>query len=353
MNNVFTPMSGRFEGAKITMGEDGVPRAKFRKTLIKKGQYVKDSENLEFTVSDGTLKHWATQFKRMTENGVRVPIPATHDGEGDPDKNRGYVVDMRVEGDELVGTCEMIGEDAITAAARSDVSISSPSTFVDGKGERYDRPIVHVAMVTDPVVPGLGEFVPIAASRRRVKTMDWTKIKEKMGIDVEITDANAEELILSHVDKVDKELKELKEQHEALTKKAEELKVELSKGSNGAVRKAVDPLLVKMTAENISNKFDGLVRAGHVTPAVKDKLTSIFVGEGEPTALEASMKSVEDPTKVIDQVVEALKSNDPVRLGELTGPQSDVDTVKLSRDKDNADVLLEDAKRRAEAAAKA
>ncbi len=153
----FAPLSG-------TTPDHGVPTRRYHKALIRVGEYVKAAAGERFTVTPELLSHWARTFGQMKANGVEVAMPVTHERAGDPDANRGYVEDLFVEGDTLIGVCRLIGEDALLAAARSDVSIFAPATFTDGKGHQYKRPIVHVALVTDPVIPGLGAFIPLAAS---------------------------------------------------------------------------------------------------------------------------------------------------------------------------------------------
>lgn len=138
---------------------------RFRKRLIGIGHFVKPADNIEFDVTRRTLEHFAEQFRRMKANGVQVPVPDGHKNAGSADHNRGYVEDMFIEGDSLVGVLRMIGPDAIAAAQRCDVSIFAPPVLIDGRGNRYERPIEHVALCTDPVVPGLGEFIPLAASK--------------------------------------------------------------------------------------------------------------------------------------------------------------------------------------------
>ena len=314
----------------LVEGDDGVPRRRFRKELIKVGTYVKDSANIEFEVTSDTLRHWEASFAKMKANGVKVSIPSTHAGAGDPDKNRGYVEDMFVDGDSLVMSCEMVGEDAILAAAKSDVSIFSPEELVDGKGNRYERPIEHVAMCTDPVVPGLGEFIPLAASLKESK-MDLKKLQEAFGIKEELTTENVEALVLSaHADLV--------KGHEELGEKFKALEASISKGKTKP-----DPELIRLSSDNRKMKLDGLVAAGRITPAVCTKLSKLFV-DAEPVALSLSNGTGSQ----FDLIFDALKENDPVILKEVSGQQ-----VELSNPlKPVKNALEADADRRVEEAKK-
>lgn len=294
------------------------------------GTYVKDSEDLEFEVTRDTLDHWVERFAEMKANGVRVPIPNTHSGAGDADENRGYVDDIFIEGDTLVMACEMIGEDGIAAAAKSDVSIYSPAEVVDGKGVKYERPIEHVALCTDPVVPGLGEFIPLAASLRvKEQEMDLEKIKKALGIEEDVTDDNVEELVLSKHAAMTEELKKLGEEFVAF------------KASATKETTKPDEALVSLSADNRKMKLEGLVAAAKITPAVRDKLAKIFV-DTEPLTLALSNGTASQ----FDAIFEALKENDPVQLKERTGQQ--VELSSSMSPKMNA--LEADAKRRADEA---
>lgn len=144
--------------------ENGVPVRRFRKDIIRTGSFVKASDDLNFDVSTDTLDHWVAQFSQWTANGNKVPVPVTHKAAGNPKDNAGWVVDMYREDDRLVGVFDLVGEDASKLALASDVSIFVPPTHTDGSGHKYTRPITHVALCTDPVIPGLGKFEAIAAS---------------------------------------------------------------------------------------------------------------------------------------------------------------------------------------------
>ena len=139
----------------------GQPVRRFLKELIKAGHYVKESDGLEFNVTPALLEHWAATFARMRANGLNVPVPSghTHDGAA----NRGWVRHLFRAGDSLYGVVDLVG-DGIPMAATNDVSIYAVPEFTDGHGNRYQWPILHVALCTDPVVPGLGGFLPIAAA---------------------------------------------------------------------------------------------------------------------------------------------------------------------------------------------
>lgn len=325
----FSPTSATVQG------DDGVPRRKFRKDLIKTGTYVKDSEGIEFQITSDTLRHWVQQFSQMKANGVKVPIPSGHKNAGDADKNRGYVEDIFIVGDMLVMSCEMIGKEGIEAAAKSDVSIYSPEDLKDGHGTVYERPIEHVALCTDPVVPGLGEFIPLAASQSaKGKAMDLKKIKEVFNIEEDLTPENVEALVLSkHADTV-KTLEEL-------GAKLKVLEVSLEKKDGPKP----DPQLVSLSSDNRKMKLEGLVAAGRITPAVLAKLSKLYV-DHIPVALSLSNGTANQ----FDLVFEALKENDPVVLKEMTGKQVTLSALDNPVEGDKPNMLVADAERRAKEA---
>lgn len=334
-------------GAKSKEG--GIAKQRFRKDIITVGEFIKGED--EYSITLDVLEHWATTFAKMKANGVKIPIPNTHDVSGDPDKNRGWVVDMFVEEESLVMICDLIGDDAIKAASRCDVSIYSPKEFVDGKGVKYVQPIEHVALVTDPVIPGLGEFITIAASRKQEnETMKWDKIAEALGIKAdEMTEKTAEGLICSAAENFGKASKKDAKAIKANLKTIEELKEEVKATPTKKEKPATpDPQLVSLSVESRDMHLSALVDAERITPAVKDKLTEIFVGEDNEALILSLQNGTADTFK---KVCKALADNDVVALREKSGPQ----TRKLSRNSDdeNKNPILEDANRRREAAAKA
>ena len=322
------------------MVTDGVPSQLFRKEVIRVGSYVKDDEGLEFEVTPKLLQHWVDTFKHMKANGVDVPIPAGHNN--DPDKNHGYVRDIFIEGESLINVIELIGEGSVDLAKRNHVSVFVPPEFVDGKGNKYQRPIMHVALTPTPVIPGLGGWESVAASLTLKGTsMNWKDLQEGLGIKEELTDDTASKLLLAHFGTQKKERDELQLALDELKKdppkkkEAEpkvEPKVELSKP---------DPMLIQLSSENRLMKLNALVEAARITPAVRDKLKDQYASE---KSLTLSLSRGGDN---FDDLMGALAENDPVELSEKSGPQ----TMALSMVGDGkTNPLVEDAKRRAEAA---
>lgn len=320
----------------LRVNELGQRVQRFRKAIISTGRFIKEADDMEFEVTPETLSHWVTTFKAMKKNGVKVPIPNMHSGDGDPEQNHGWVEDMFVDGDSLVMTCDIIGDSSIDAASKSDVSISSPGEMTDGKGNKYVRPIVHVAMCTNPVIPGLGDFVPIAASRSKESIMDWKKIKEGLGIEDELTDETAPAIVLSKFSALVSKIKAMEDKDKE--------KGESKGGDKDPELSKPDPMLIKLAADNRGMKIDSLVAAGRITPDVASKFKKMYV-DIEPLTLALSNGTADQ----FDELVNALVENDPVKLKEVTAAQVTVQLSDPMRKTDN-NPLIADAEARAKEA---
>jgi len=347
MSSVFICASGKpfvAKGDRQTI--NGQPVQKFKKTVIKRGEWFKASTNQKVHVDLSMLEHWAETFAEMKSNGIRVPIPSTHAGDGNPDMNRGYVDHMRIEGDELVMECSMIGEDGILAAARSDVSIHSPAEFIDGNGIRYHQPITHVALCTDPVVPGLGAFVPIAASHQGGHPVEWLKkLAELLGVK-EFKQETAEQQLSACASELVKTNTSLSQEKKTLEEKILELtnQVKTISASSGNKSKP-DATLVSLAADNRKMKLDGLVAAARITPAVRDQMAALYIGPSN-SAVELSLQH--GTQSEFDKLIGVLSLNDPVALKEKTGPQS-LSLSNPNNGEGESDLLVKDAERRAAA----
>lgn len=321
---------------------DGSTGGRFRKEVIKKGQYVQKVDGLQFEITDDTLAHWVAQFAAMRKNGVKVPVPMGHDESAE--SNRGWVEDLFVDGDALVMVCELFDKDVANLVKRNDVSVYSPPTWVDGKGNKYLRPIRHIALTPTPVIPELDEFRPIAASFERKKSMpmDLKKLGADIGIGDELTEDTAAALILDHCTKMKDAVATADK-----TAKSAEAKAKAAEAAKGKPLPEIDSTLLSLAHDNRTMKLDALVAAGKITPAVKDKLVEAFIGD-DSAALKLSLQT--KTADVFDDVVKSLAENDPVKLKEQTGPQG---KLKLSDPNKGVDenILVKDAEARGKAVA--
>lgn len=316
----FHPISARFSGT------DSIPRRRYIKDLVRAGTYVKNNRSI--TVTDEMMKNWVDQFMAMSADGVKVPVVSSHDEAKTSDGSRGWVTDLYIEGDTLWFACELIGQDAIVAAERNDVSLGSPPVLRD----KYPQPIAHVALCSDPVVTGLGEFIPLEMSQKLNLRMNMGSalgtLLAAMGIADAPTDENAETLVAQAI----KGMKKVETSTSTSTYTTEtEIKPtgqEVAMSQNTEPKNETtkpDERLVKTIGQLRTAKLDMLFSGSHITAAVKDKITKRFA---TVEAIELSLSSSSNDDDVFDFIVAVLKENKPVKTGEKTGAQAK--TVELS-----------------------
>lgn len=174
----------------------------FMKDIMRVGKYVHDDgEEVEVTASH--LKNWVIQFKEMKKNGVKVPCPIGHNDEAS--KNAGWV-DNIIQVDDTLYASIKLGKGKDRLVDTTDVSIFAPKVFKDGRGVSYHNPIAHVALVSTPLVPGLGEFVEIAASR--IPIYNYNNIEEEVEVEKEVVEKEKE--VVAQLDALKIEIKEIK-----------------------------------------------------------------------------------------------------------------------------------------------
>ena len=299
------------------------------KELIYAGEF-QQSGGARFMVDEPLLMHWASTHDLLTTNGIGVPLPVSHTE--DPEANRGQVIGMFVEKNTrgipaLFGRIQFRDQEAAELAKTSQVSLFSPPEFVDGKGNRYVRPIKHVALTDYPVIPALQGFQSIAASfvvpLKKEATMPLKELATRLNIQCE-DDAQLAETIVASFEAKSTLILGKDAEIEVLKKKV-----------------PADPLTVTaahkgMLRDNRSMKLGALVAGGHISPAVKADLEAAFCAE-EALVLALSR---ETPTDGFDAIVAALAKNVIVPLGAGN-------VIVLASDKlEQENPLLEDAKRR-------
>lgn len=318
-----TAPGGFTRASARTVDDNGVPRQKFVKELIRDGEFTKGEQ--KFRVTPEIRQHWEATHRKFVGAGNSVGVPTSHEAwhKQDSDENRGFVRELFNEGDSLYGVIELIGDDAISAASRSNVSIYAQPKFKDGNGTEYDWPIRHAALTDQGVIPGLGEFIPIAASHdstpaqvpvftlsteNPTMSIDLKKLGEKLGIEDELTEKNAIDAISLAFDNAGKAKADAIKAKDAKIKSLEEQvkanqPIELSHSERGLAKRLVN------------EKLDGLVKDGKIIPAVREALAPLVTGSD----LMLSFGDNTDSTGL--QIVEALQQNDIVKLGEQTGRQ--------------------------------
>lgn len=382
-----------FQFLSVSQAEDGRAVKRFRKELLKPGPYVKvhvvgytdnnevEIDENEMPVDAEMIKLMESNFRLFQERGIKVPITNMHDTTGNPDNSRGYATDIFQEYDDkndqqsLQMHCDLIGKDAIDAAPRCDVSIHAEKDHWDGLGNHYTWAITHIALCTNPVVPGLGDFIPLSLSmslsqnqkedspqerannkdtdiKQEIQNMDLTNeqieaIKSVLGIEGDLTPENL--LTAIEAKKADKPAEaeaEVDKTDETVTEPAAPV-VETAEAITASLTK-VDPISIKLIAENRKLKMDALIAAGKLTPVARKELEKVFSTD-ESISLSLSNNSLDESTTYFDGVFAALSINDPVALKEQSGPQ----TMSLSNPitpQESSLVLM--AKERKEAANK-
>lgn len=341
---------------------DGQKVKYYRKEVMKVGEYVHPKKGYSFSVDQDRMDKWVENFRRYTSNGNKPFIPCKHQRFNAKD-NFGYVVGLDRQGDSLYATMQLIGDDAHKAATRNNVSIYVEGDVKDGQNTKYDELIEHIAIVPNPVVPGLSGFVPIAASSgldandevpvftiaaAKDTDMEWTKeqiaaVRKFLGVDDKVAAdklpglfveklgdkaPTLEKLMLSN-DKVDEMTTELKTTKEKLTE-ANRKVVELSNDDQDE-----DPRVVNLLSKSIDSAKKTAIAAGAVTKAVADKIDTMFRPGGKPNSIALSM-SEEDGDPLAVRVFEALAENTIVKPGEKTGKQSRKTEIDASSDDDDA-----------------
>ena len=318
---------------------NGAPVKTFTKDLISVGTWV-TPDGQQFEVTPATLSRWVDTFEAMQADGVKVPVPEGHTD--DAGKNRGYVTGMFVDGDTLKATIDLIGEDAIAMASRTEVSIFVPPSLKSGRGTVYEQPIAHVALTPVPVVNGQGGFVPIAASRGGNAHVPVLRLAEQegsttmnpiqqiasaLGIDTSgMDDAAVLAAIMAALDGAGEQDASADSQASAeeLASSLATARVTIAalRKGKGAPREP-DPMVLKLSRQNRRLELDQLVASGKITPAVAKALDAAWVSEsGLKFSLDPNVDALWDAT------LAALRSNDARQLGEVTRAQS----VRLARE---------------------
>jgi hypothetical protein len=326
----------------------------YRKEIIYVGDFTKQQDNLKFSVNQDVLEHWHNTTSAMLANGVEIPIPAKHTE--DSDAKRGTLVGTEIAKNAkglpaLFGFIKFVDDAAAKSGKNNDVSLYSPSEFVDGKGNKYYRPIRHVALTDYPVIPGLGKFEAIAASLAApsqpppiVKkgdsemSIDVKKLGAKLGIPMDTADDKLELALSTAID--------------ALIAKAAK--------AHGGEKPPIAAGFLSLAATNRKSALKSLVEKSKISPAVCKTLEDAFV-TNDHLALSLSLDSAGalQYSDGFDAWVTALSGNEVVPLKkEQTGPQigNDGKPVVLSQgtnpDTDTNNPLTRNAEAKANASKK-
>ena len=344
-------------GGVIT-ADDQTTKRRYTKDLIRVGKFSHPIEDWVLDVTADRLAKWLASFKKMRENGVDVEVLADHAESGTrADSIRGYMVDAFIEGETLVGVLEMSGEKGIDLAETvKNVSVEIQDPFTDGEGNKYGEVIAAVAIVEKPIVSGQQPFrraasmaatgdIPVFLDDEPepIEDGDMDKkllsaIKALSGNENEVTEDNAAKVLEAFGTWKKKQVAELKTVKASLA--------ELKTKATGDMPE-VDEDVLEDLAETRTTELNQLVREGRILPVVRDKIAAALVGaSGERVKFALSTKVSKAfgfPTPLARLIIDALKLNDPVTLGEKTKGQhlalvrDDPDGTEPSLDPDLSD----------------
>lgn len=163
---------------------------KFKKMVVSEGVYYpynpKTMKKEKVVVSKQDLEEIVSSFSKMKDKGLKIPAPWKHDfdittftkiEEGssgileDSSKNAGFwdslegAINPKTNKFEVWGEVDVPGDadDANTPAGKvgtsvRDTSIYLRKDFEDGNGNKWDKAIMHIALVTHPIENGQPNF---------------------------------------------------------------------------------------------------------------------------------------------------------------------------------------------------
>lgn len=313
----------------------------YEKELLPVGKLTKWVDGakkvLDADITRPFLDNIVDQFRRFKSVGVRVPVFKTH--KEDPDNKRGQVQDLFVKKnskgeDSLFGKMEFDNKEAVQLATTNDVSVLVPPKFVDGRGNKYQWPLRHVAITSTPVLPGLdGWNGPVVLSFEDIgdTAVELKPLFEELSLDYD--ENSSLELALEAVRTLKAELGTCQA----------ELKLALEETPGEELVLSFPPVLMK----NFRNSREAQVKALMTgdkpvfSPAMGKKIIDKYCSE---SVLRLDLSSDNEETE-FDRTLELAQEIAKDRVL----PNSGRKVIKLSNDSE-ANPVVAGAKRRAEAA---
>ena len=290
----------------LTLGQgwpgqvSGLPAFYYWKDALRVGQYAHPSGRYALDVTRDRLDGYARAFTAMRANGVGVPILMDHAPTAAA--TLGWIVAVRRDGDQLLELHQFLGEAARDTGLRNHVSLGIDPDFVDGRGVRYGEAIVHSAVTPVPVVPGQAEFEPATAAELADGGRATVTLSRVQPEPSPAAPPPPPPLPLSPPSAVDPQV------------------AVVAVAAAEPVGSAGDPLLMlSLLTDAATARRDLAVARGGIDPATADALLGLLTGGPDPS-IALSRSTGGRPLAVA--VFDALANNRPVRLGELTGPQS-------------------------------
>ncbi len=308
----------------------GQPVTYLWRPTIRLGNYVHPATGQRFKVTPERVGKWLTNYRLMASRGHRVYVPVNHSSR--TEDNRGWVVDMRQNGEWLEELHQYIGTDAAQQAARSLVSLNIVPNLKDAHGNVYDEAIEHSSLVVNPVI--LGQQQPAIAASATAGTaaksetfilsahgainMDLTltevqvnAIREKLGITGTLTGDD----LVNRVGQISASATTCQTQLSASQERANQLQLSATPTLEGFALSAMETAATRAA--------NAAVAVGAISPAVREKLVKRLVKIGDKhNRLALSVSGIDgDVIPLALGVFEDLAENKPVAGGIVTGAQ--------------------------------
>jgi len=144
----------------------------FTKTILKPGKYLVQTPAGERKVEEITaerLQGWSDRFTKMLAAGLRIPAPYRHDASVPLAKtkrsakdNAGFWKKLSIDDKgALVGELDVPNKEDSDRIGKTVQEVSPyVKTWDDGDGNHWDDSILHIALVTNPIIPNQENFVP-------------------------------------------------------------------------------------------------------------------------------------------------------------------------------------------------
>ena len=256
----------------------------FEKQIAYVDDFYKASEDLEFSITEPLIDHWVCIQNKMKEAGMKVPMPSRHTEEAGFKKAEVLSLSKRNDSQGRVGLFSKLKFDDSKAAddyKSSGVSIYVKSDVtVPTTKELLTYPITHVAFTDYPVLPGMDEFVKIAASMEAepVFTKDsFEKKGDEMDhvlkladtLDIEVSDKE------DATEKITTKFKELSDQIVSLSDEIKDLKKDPPKKIEELP--IISASMFNLDKENRDSKVENLLRDNFINPAQAKKLQEKYI----------------------------------------------------------------------------
>lgn len=326
-------------GTSLPASIEGKPVYYRRKEIARAGHYVHRGTKEEFDITAERMALWLDSFNRRKAAGIQPFVPEKHvTKQADARDNFGYVVDLEREGESLYGTFQFIGEDALAASARNDVSIYVIPDAVDAKGGKYAECIEHVCLTPNPAIPHLQPFVSIAASAdqpardvpvfelagnlpsQRSDEMDKELIKQlraKFGWGNETPDEKIAELSAQKSLALSGDVQTLTTERDTLKSERDAAKEEARKHADkilalDASNKDPDALSMSLISRAFKTDRERVIESGVVSEAGMKEIDTLLMNEGKPTRAALAL-SGGSPDPFYSRLCDILRRNPGIK----------------------------------------